>query len=294
MNILYCGDQNIERGMLISVLSLLKNVPEPLHIYVITMSAEWNGKQYEPVADEMLEFLRKRIRFTNPDGSIEKFDVTEAFKKEMPSVNMETRFTPYCMLRLFADQIETLPDRILYLDNDVVCRQNCLSFYEEDLDGYELAGVLDYYGKWFYHNHFLKFDYMNSGVLLLNMKKIRETGLFSKCRKMCQEEKMFLPDQAAINKLVTSKKILPRKYNEQRRLKDDTVIQHFTTTFRLFPWFHTVTVKPWNVTGLHRVLKNFAYDDILNEYACLMNYKQEKKVKGDYDEKQYDTNIFFN
>lgn len=292
MNILYCGDRNIERGMLISVLSLLKHVPEPLHVYVITMSAEWNGKQYEPVTDEMIALLNQRIRYTNAKGFAVKYDVTEAFAKEMPRVNMETRFTPYCMLRLFADRISELPDRILYLDNDVVCRQNCLAFYEEDLTDYELVGVLDYYGKWFYHNHSLKFDYINSGVLLLNMEKIRETGLFAKCRKMCQEEKMFLPDQAAINKLATAKKILPRKYNEQRRLQKNTVMQHFTTTFRLFPWFHTVTIKPWNVSGLHRVLKNFEYDEILNEYACLMNYKQE--LKGDYNEKQYDTNLFFN
>lgn len=294
MNILYCGDKNIEDGLMISILSLLKNCKEAIQVYVITMSAEWNGKNYEPVADEMIRILDKRVKGENKESFVVKFDVTEEFAKEMPSINMETRFTPYCMLRLFADEVEGLPDRILYLDNDVICRQDCSEFYHQDIEHHELVGVLDHYGKWFYHNHYLKFDYINSGVLLLNMKMIKETGLFRKCRKMCQEKKMLLPDQAAINKLATSKKALPRKYNEQRRLHKNTVMQHFTTTFRLFPRLHTVTIKPWQVTKLHQKMKIFEYDDILNEYVCLMNYRHERDLEGKNYEKHYDTNIFYN
>lgn len=83
---------------------------------------------------------------------------------------------------------------------------------------------------------------------------------------MCKEKEMFMPDQSAINKIVKNKKIVPRKYNEQRKLKKDTVFQHFTTTFRLFPIFHSVTIKPWNIDKLHNKLKIFEYDEILNEY----------------------------
>ena len=65
----------------------------------------------------------------------------------------------------------------------------------------KLHGSLDYYGKWFFKNKKIKFNYINSGVLLLNMKKIRETGLFKKAREMCQNKKMFMPDQSSLNKL---------------------------------------------------------------------------------------------
>ena len=37
MNILYCGDENIIDGLLISILSLLKNTDRVLNIYVLTM-----------------------------------------------------------------------------------------------------------------------------------------------------------------------------------------------------------------------------------------------------------------
>ena len=95
------------------------------------------------------------------------------------------------------------------------------------------------------------------------MKKIRETGLFKKAREMCQNKKMFMPDQSSLNKLSTYKKIEKRKYNEQRKLKKDTVFQHFTTSFRLLPFFHKVTIKPWNIDKVHKGLKIFEYDDIL-------------------------------
>mgnify|MGYP004670358347 CR=1 FL=1 len=36
-----------------------------------------------------------------------------------------------------------------------------------------LHGSLDYYGKWFFKNKKIKFNYINSGVLLLNLEKIR-------------------------------------------------------------------------------------------------------------------------
>ena len=93
---------------------------------------------------------------------------------------------------------------------------------------------------------------------------------------MCQNKKMFMPDQSSLNKLSLSKKIEKRKYNEQRKLKKDTVFQHFTTSFRLFPLFHKVTIKPWDIEKVHKRLKIFEYDDILLEYE-----KMKKVIKGE-------------
>ena len=84
-----------------------------------------------------------------------------------------------------------------------------------------------------------------------------------------QDKKMFLPDQSALNKIITKKRIAPRRYNEQYHLRHDTVIQHFTTTFRFKPYLHTLTVKPWDVDRVHQVLHLYEYDDILNEYLAI-------------------------
>ncbi|MBO4815897.1 MAG: glycosyltransferase family 8 protein [Clostridia bacterium] len=266
MNILYCGDNNITDGLIISILSLLKNIKEKLNIYVLTMELVTENKTYNAISNASIDYLDKIVKSKNEKSFVKKIDITNMYKEELPIKNMETRFTPYCMVRLFADKIQEIPDRILYLDTDVICRKDCLEFYNQDIENYELVGVLDFYGSHFFRNNIFKKDYLNSGVLLLNMKKIKATKLFENCRKKCIEEEMFMPDQSAINKLTTAKKIMPRKYNEQRRLHKNTVFQHFTTSFRLFPLFHTVTIKPWNIEELHSKLKIKEYDDILNEY----------------------------
>mgnify|MGYP000566937146 CR=1 FL=1 len=139
MNVLYCGDRNIESGLIISILSLLKNAKTNLKVYVLTInSKEWN---IDGVTDKCIAVLDNKMKLINKENSIKKFDITEIFEKELPAKNMKTRFTPCCMLRLFADEIPELPDKILYLDNDVICRKDCQEFYNQDMEKYEIARV---------------------------------------------------------------------------------------------------------------------------------------------------------
>lgn len=266
MNVLYCGDENIKNGLLISVLSLLKNVNEELCIYVLTIDTKINDIHIKGISEIFIKEIDNILKRKNANSFAKLIDITQLFNDEFPSENIETRFTPCCMLRLYADKIDILPNRIMYLDNDVICRKNPLEFYNQNIDDIEIVGVLDYYGKWFFKNNLLKFDYINSGVLLMNLSKIRETHSFKECRNMCQKKNMFMPDQSAINKVVKNKKIVSRKYNDQRKLHQDTVFQHFTTSFRFFPIFHPVTIKPWEISRVHNELNIFEYDDIFKEY----------------------------
>ncbi|MCC8162153.1 MAG: hypothetical protein LIO86_03035 [Lachnospiraceae bacterium] len=270
MNILYCGDKNIEKGLTLSALSLSRHIKEPLCIYVLTMSLWANGRNYAPVSRRGTLLLEQHLQEKNPKSSVRLIDITAEFQQTPPIKNMNTRFTPYCMLRLYADLLPEIPERILYLDSDVLCRRDFSAFYYQNMEKREIAGVLDYYGKWFFRKEPLHFDYLNSGVLLLNMREIRRTRLFRRCRGMCRTRKMFMPDQTALNRLSESKKICEGKYNEQRKLRKDTVFQHFTTSFRFFPLFHMVTVKPWQADRMHNELKLTVYDDILKEYQELI------------------------
>ena len=173
---------------------------------------------------------------------------------------MRTRFTPMCMLRLFADRVAEIPDKVLYLDADVLCRGDFAEFYSTDISDVELCGVPDRYGRWFFGR-----GYLNSGVLLMNMANIRNSRLFEKCRALCRDKRMFMPDQSALNKLAVKKKA-KRKYNEQGKIKNDTVFKHFTTFFRFFPYIRAVTVKPWDVKKLHSELNIYEFDDIIRRY----------------------------
>lgn len=46
-------------------------------------------------------------------------------------------------------------------------------------------------------------------------------------------------------------------------------LQDKVTVFRLFPWVHTLTVKPWQITAMHHELHLHAYDDLLWDYVRL-------------------------
>ncbi|MBQ7999796.1 MAG: hypothetical protein IJ298_01090 [Ruminococcus sp.] len=273
MNILYCGDKNIADGLIMSLLSLMEHNTEPLNVYVLTMDYKGNGKVCEPLPESLAEYLDEFLKEKNQQSSLTLVDVTEYFTQELPDANMQTRFTPGCMLRLYADCVDVLPSKLLYLDNDVICVKSITELYSTDMSELEIAGVLDYYGSWFFRKNIFRLDYLNSGVLMMNMDKIKQTGLFARSRRRCMEKRMFMPDQSALNKLSVKKGILHRRFNEQRILRDDTVLQHFTTSFRFFPYIRTVTVKPWNIDKVHSVLKLHCYDDL---------YLRFQSVKAQY------------
>ena len=276
MNILYCGDKNIIDGLVISILSLMKNTKENLNIYVLSMKYEDENKKYSIIPKAYINELNKLVKKVNKESFVKLIDITDLVNKELPEANIDTRFTPYCMLRLYADQINELPDKILYLDTDVVCLKDPIELYNIDITNYEIAGVLDYYGSHFYKKKIYKKDYLNSGVLLLNLKLIKKTKLFKKSREMCKSVKMLLPDQSALNKLSKHKLIIKRKFNEQKKIKKNTIFRHFTTTFKFFPKFHTQTIKPWNIDKLHSILKVHEFDDILEDYKQIIRrFKHE-------------------
>ena len=70
MNLLYCGDANILDGLIISVLSILKNTKEPLYIYVLTMQYQNEQKTYKPIAKDNIKVLEDIIKKENKQSFI--------------------------------------------------------------------------------------------------------------------------------------------------------------------------------------------------------------------------------
>ena len=168
MNILYCGDKPMQKGILLSSMSLIKNVDEPLNIYILTVDYREKGINYKPVDKAFAKYLKEKLNKSDIKVNIFLIDVTRYFVEELPEANMQSRFTACCMLRLFADKTD-IKDRVLYLDTDVLCRKDFRDFYYQNMDGIEIAGVSDYYGRWLFGD-----GYINSGVMLMNMRMIRQ------------------------------------------------------------------------------------------------------------------------
>ncbi|MBQ9017592.1 glycosyltransferase family 8 protein [Candidatus Saccharibacteria bacterium] len=273
MNILYCGDAGIRYGVAVSIMSLMMRTPRECvyNIYIATIRYE-GVRSFEASTVAVLDALVKKY---NAKSSVRLIDATDVFVKNLPSKNMGSYFTPCSMLRLYADKMPELADcsRILYLDYDVVCRGDIREFYNMPLAGIEAAGVLDIYGKNFYHYRGLfNFDYMNSGVMLFNLDECRRTGCLMRAAKLCGERWMMLADQAALNKTISRRVLVNRRWNEQgERPRRDTVLHHFSNNFKFFPVFRVQKVKPYDIERVHEVLRIYEYDDIYEEYNKLKN-----------------------
>lgn len=272
INILYCGNSGVFDGMLLSVLSVAKYTKHPVHVFILTMDLTDFDAKFTPISDKQAAHIEKILKGHWEQNELTLIDGTEMFKEKMQNcVNMGSSYTPYTLLRLILDELPDIPEKIIYMDTDTMAHGDVAELFDIDVSEYEFAGVVDYLGKFF-----IKRDYINAGVLLLNLKKIKETGLFAVARKACCEKKMAFPDQDAINHNVTYKLIIDTKFNSQRRLCDDTVIQHFSKSIRWFPFFHTINVKPWQIDDVHKRLKIFAYDDIFEEFM-----RCKKEIEGE-------------
>ena len=199
------------------------------------------------------------------------------YEKEFANcANKNAYCTPYTLLRLLADLVPNMPSKLLYLDKDMMIGDDIVKLYNIDVSDYEYAAVKEKYGSWL-----IRPDYINAGMLLLNMEKIKETGLLKKARNLIKTKKMLFADQDAIFRATTNKLLLPRIFNEQSKFnKKDTVVCHFCKRLMLLPYPHTENFKQWNVEEVHKVLKCYSFDEDLEEYLKLKEkYNTEKTYK---------------
>ena len=140
-----------------------------------------------------------------------------------------------------------------------------------DVSQVEYAAARDHYGKYLVHP-----NYVNAGVLLFNLQRMRETGLLEKARGWIKTKKLMFADQSAIIRSTTKKRMLPQKFNDQKFLHRHTVVRHFSKRLFWLPYPHTENIKQWQVERVHKVFRYHQFDDILKEYLDL----KEQFTKG--------------
>lgn len=154
-------------------------------------------------------------------------------------------------------------DKIIYLDNDVIIRKDITELWEYNISGYYAAGVL---APWYVleanHDEYGRLSgiqdmtgYVNAGVLLLNLRKIREDGL-APLLKNEAFQKYPSQDQDIINKFLGSKMLhLPYKFNlmtkyaswDEERLKTLFGEKEFLEARNSPVIIHYAdSIKPWN------------------------------------------------
>lgn len=268
VNILFCGNYSVFDGMITCALSAIKRTDsaEPFSFYVLTMDVSHIKDSYVPVSDAQIGFFEQTIKEYNRDNRVVKIDITELYKAEFSECPNEDAYcSPYTLIRLFADKVD-LPDKILYLDVDIMFNRDIHLLYDIDIDGYEYAAARDHYGK-----YLIKPNYINAGVLLFNLAEMKKTGILEKARTLIKTKKLTFADQSALIRSTTKKKMLPQRFNDQKFLHRHTVIRHFSKRLFWLPYPHTENIKQWQVAKIHKVFGYYCFDDILFEYIYLKN-----------------------
>ena len=274
INIMFCGNDKVFDGALTCALSIMKRskLSEPLKFYLLTMDVSHIKPEYLPISAEQTAFFNEVVKRYNPENSVERIDVTSLYMEEFAGSPNESAYcSPYTLIRLLADRVEGIPDKILYLDIDVMFNRDVQLLYNIDVSKVEYAAARDHYGK-----YLINPNYVNAGVMLWNMKKMRETGLLIKARELIRQKKLTFADQSAIIRSTTSKKMLPQKFNDQKFLHKHTVVRHFSKRLFWLPYPHTANIKQWHIEKVHKIFKYTQFDDILNEYTELVKEFRSK------------------
>lgn len=276
INLLFAGNGKVFDGILTCLLSIFmrSELDRPVTAYILTMDVSRIKAEYTPIDDRRMQVLSDVVAKFNPKNRVVKIDVTELYEREFAYCPNENAYcSPYTLLRLFADVVDIPAEKLLYLDADLMFNRDLSLLYDTDVSGVEYAAARDRYGKML-----VSPNYINGGVMLFNMQKVRQTGLLKKARRLIKTKKLPFADQSAIIRSTEKKKVLPQRFNNQKKLRKDTVVLHFSKRLFYLPYPHTDNIKQWQVERVHKVYGYHCFDDIYEQYFIALNsLKQEVK-----------------
>lgn len=119
----------------------------------------------------------------------------------------DTHVSKTSLLKYYIADVLPNLDKVLYIDSDVLVLHDLNSFFNTDIEGKYLAAVKD--PSWFFENmHVVELGleergfYFNSGVMLMNLQKIRDDNLVKALEDYTNNNFRTYMDQDALNVVV--------------------------------------------------------------------------------------------
>ena len=190
MNILLSCDDKYIKYAYVLLESLFSNHSDPMHIYMVYNNAE----------SELYRDL-KNFAEGRGDNVMEICDVSHI---DIGSLRNSSRFPLECYYTLFPQlYLPESVERILYLDIDTIVDRNLTRFYNSDFEeNYLIAcGQSQGFKKTDDMPPPKVFGYFNSGVILYNIKKMRQEVSIDKYEYVFSHSDDFFFDQGMLNHL---------------------------------------------------------------------------------------------
>lgn len=182
-------------------------------------------------------------------------------KGRLQGIYIDPRYTEAASLRLLLPELLPELDKILYLDCDIIVRQDLAKLWDETiLDDNYLAAVyeaaIEGQAERFRALGCDPAKYFNSGFLLMNLAQMRTEKVSEKLLDACRVPYLEFPDQDALNQ-VCQGRVLPLSplYNSIRtffipQYKPDFVRQYGEGLWEQVQkeaTIHYTGGKPWNL-----------------------------------------------
>ena len=270
--IFFAADDNYAPFLSVAIISLLdksdKNKFYKIHILNDNMSLE-NIKKIKGLQTSNSEIIFNSIN-NNLECINDRLD-----NRLRPDI-----FTLTIYFRLFIPEMFKEYDKAIYIDSDVVLNSDISELYDIDLENNYIGACRDksIIGIKEFENYFTKGvgidyrDYINSGVLLLNMKELRNKKLSDKFLYLLNKYHFVNvdPDLAYINFLCNGKiKYLDNAWDAMPNLEKNKLENPKLIHYNLF-------FKPWHYD-------NITYEEYFWEYAKKSIYYEEiVKIKNNY------------
>lgn len=289
MNIALGFDKNFSKYAAVTIQSIICNNKLPITFYLmIDNSVSLFDKLY-------LQYMIKKSK-----NKVKIFNMSDTFKNAFSGSWSKAMYYPILLSNICNE------DRILFLDSDTLITGELQSFYNLDFEDNYCIAVNDYGMKsWIKSKHKILLSnneestidkyfedirkwnnldmerYFNSGMLLLNLNKIRQNNAQEEMLNILKNNILACPDQDCFNICFhNSVKIVSMKYNFMvvnkdiyQNLQDKDKSQYDTFLTNATPLIIHFLTKPW--LGC---INDIPYADLYYKYKdkTIYKYKMDK------------------
>ena len=249
-------DENYAPQLSVTLVSILKNAKvNTFYEFFVLVPTEFSEFHKSKVLSLQDVYPNCLITFINVEGHFEDVRVKTAHLSKV------------AFFRLLSAEVLSNQNKVLYLDVDIVVEDDLSILYRISLDDFYIAGVKA--AGYYYPDHWREKvsqelgvpvdQYINSGVLLMDLEKFRQVGLTEKFVELSQNNYTH-EDQDVINVAC---------YNQ---------IKHLHMKFNVMTKYLRVNSEEWRI--MHKVFPGDIIDEALKR-PVIIHYAARLKPWND-------------
>lgn len=210
MDIALCHDNNYAPYSSVVIASIIDHNPEE-EITFHLLHTDLTAERCAIIKSWVVSFKGKKVCF---------YQMKKESFADFP-IDEHTYLDYGAYIRLYLGECLKQIDKVLYLDCDVIVNGSLCELWNTDISDYAVAGVRDRINDYIRVYNRLDYQmcegYINSGMMLINLKRWREDDFFKKAQQLaCEKGASVLKnhDQDIINAIYHGQILmLPFRYN---------------------------------------------------------------------------------